>query len=348
MSDTILIWGAGAIGGTIGAALVRAGEDVLFVDRAADHVDAMNARGPRITGPVEEFVSPAKAAVPDDLQGKYRRALLCVKAHDTAEAAKRLAPHLAADGYVVSAQNGLNERVIAKIVGGERTVGCFVNFGADYIEPGVVHFGGRGAVVVGELDGSRTPRLEGLFRLLQAFEPRAVLTDNIWGYLWSKMIYGAQLFATAVTNEGIADVLADPRYRPLLTRLAHEVASVALAEGVRLEAFNGFDPAAFLPGAAAEAIDRSFDDMVVHNRRSAKTRSGIWRDLAVRKRRTEVDAQLGPIPAIGSEYGLATPITAKVIEMIHDIEEGRRKLDMANLDELKRMGGSGRSTGYTA
>ena len=69
-------------------------------------------------------------------------------------------------GCVVSAQNGLNERVIAEAVGRERTIGCFVNFGADYMGPGVVMYGGRGAVVVGELDGAVTPRIERLHALL--------------------------------------------------------------------------------------------------------------------------------------------------------------------------------------
>ena len=132
--------------------------------------------------------------------------------------------------------------------------------------------------------------------------------------------------------------------------LAHEVVSVARAEGVRLEAFNGFDPAAFLPGAPREETERSFDEMVAHNRRSAKTHSGIWRDLAVRKRRTEVDAQLGPIAAIGREHGLATPITARIIALIHEIEEGRRSLDTANLEELGHIAteDAAASRGYAA
>ena len=172
-----------------------------------------------------------------------------------------------------------------------------------------------------------------------------MLTDNIWGYLWGKMIYGAQLFATALTNEGIADLFAEARYRPLLTRVAHEVVSVALAEGVRLERFNGFEPDAFLPGASIGDTSRSFDEMVAHNRRSAKTHSGIWRDLAIRKRRTEVDAQLGPVVEIGRVHGIETPINARIISMIHEIEEGQRPLDTANLDELDRMppAGAGRA-----
>src|SRR5437660_12932442 len=59
-------------------------------------------------------------------------------------------------------------------------MGCFVNFGADYLEPGVIQYAGRGAVVVGEIDGRVTPRLVELHRALRDFEERAILTTNIW------------------------------------------------------------------------------------------------------------------------------------------------------------------------
>ena len=101
------------------------------------------------------------------------------------------------------------------------------------------------------------------------------------------------LFATALTNESIADALAMPAYRPLFIALAREVLAVATAAAIRPEAFDGFDPAAFSPPRPTGAAERSLDALVAHNRRSAKSHSGIWRDLAVRKRPTEVDAQLG-------------------------------------------------------
>ena len=189
----------------------------------------------------------------------------------------------------------------------------------------------------GELEGARTERLAALHRLVLTFDPDAIATDNIWGFLWAKLIYGALLFATALTDVSIADVLAMEHYRPLLTDLAHEVSAVSRAEGVRLEAFNGFEPTAFLPDASPAVTGRSFDDMVAHNRKSAKSHSGIWRDLAVRKRRTEVDAQLGPIVEAGGRHGIATPITAGVIAMIHEIEDGRRGLDRGNLDALATL-----------
>jgi 2-dehydropantoate 2-reductase len=335
-SAPILVWGAGAIGGSLGRAFIRAGREVVFVDRDAAHVAAINATGLRIVGPIVEDTVPAKAFLPDTVAGEYETIFLCVKAHHTREAATALKPHLAAGGCVVSAQNGLNELAIAEIVGTERTVGCFVNFGADYLEPGVVHYSGIGAVVIGELDGQRTPRIEALHQLMKTFSPAAVLTGNIWGYLWGKMIYGSLLFGTALTNDSIADVLADPRHRPLLTRLGNEVGAVAKASGVTLEGFDGFDPTAFAPGASAAALEKSFDDMVAHNRRSAKSHSGIWRDLAIRKRKTEVDSQILPIVEIGRRLGTPAPITARVVEMIHEIEQGKRPMADENLVELAR------------
>jgi 2-dehydropantoate 2-reductase len=261
--------------------------------------------------------------------------LLAVKAHHTDAALAAIEPRLADDGCVVSVQNGLNELVIAERIGAERTVGCFVNFGADVVEPGVIARGNRGAVVVGELDGALTGRVRAVHELLGIFEPDAVLTDNIWGYLWGKLAYGSMLFATALTDASIADVLDSSRHRPLLIGLAREAVAVAAARGVRVEAFDGFDPAAFAPGVPEVDARASLDALVRFNRGSAKTHSGVWRDLAVRKRRTEVDAQIAPVAALGAEAGVDTPLTRRLIALIHDVEEGRRAQGWESLDALR-------------
>lgn len=333
-ADTILIWGAGAIGGTLGAHWVRAGHDVLFVDTAADHVRAMQRQGLAITGPIADFTVRAHARVPEEVRGEFGRVMLCVKAHHTEDAARALAAHLARDGCVVSVQNGLNEKVIAGVVGKERTVGAFVNFGADYIGPGIVHYGGHGAVVVGELDGVIGQRIRDLHALFCEFDTAAILTRNVWGYLWSKLAYGALLFATALTDDSIADCLSLARYRALFIALAKEVLGIALRLGVIPEAFDGFDPTAFAPGAAPGAAAKSLEELAEHNRRSAKTHSGIWRDLAVRKRRTEVDAQLGPVLAGAAEVGTRAPLTERLIALIHEIEDGKRAQRLDALSDL--------------
>ena len=333
-----LVWGAGAIGGTLGAYLARAGHDVTFVDTVAEHVAVINRSGLTISGPMATFTASAPAFTPATLRGTWDTIILATKAHHTEAAARALLPHLAPAGCVVSAQNGLNELAIAAVVGEARTVGAFVNFGADYLEPGSILYGGRGTVMVGEAfgDPSRrvTPRVTAIRDAWRDFETLAAATPNIWGYLWAKEAYGAMLFATALTNDSIADGLARPEYRELYIALAREILAVALARGVHPEAFDGFDPAAYLPDAAAGAADQSIDQLVAHNRKSAKTHSGIWRDLAVRKRPTEVDAQLGIVAELGAAAGVPTPLTSAVVTLIHEIERGQRKQSIETLDAL--------------
>jgi 2-dehydropantoate 2-reductase len=142
------------------------------------------------------------------------------------------------------------------------------------------------------------------------------------------------LFATALTNESIADALAMPAYRPLYVALAREILAVATARDIRPEPFDGFDPAAYLATAPERAAEQSLDALVAHNRRSAKSHSGIWRDLAVRKRPTEVDAQIGVVVSLGREAGVPTPLTARLVTLIHEIERGERQQSLETLDAL--------------
>jgi len=320
----------------LGAYLARAGHDITLVDAATDHVDAINAHGLRITGPIGEFTVRVTAHPPIRLTGTWDTIILATKAHHTETAARALRPHLTPSGCVVSAQNGLNELAIAAAVGEARTVGAFVNFGADYLEPGVIMYGGRGTVMVGEAFGERgiSPRVTAISGAWRDFETGAAMTNNIWGYLWGKEAYGAMLFATALTNDSIADCLARPEHRPLYIALAREILAVAAARGVHPEAFDGFDPAAYLPDAPAGSAERSLDQLVAHNRKSAKTHTGIWRDLAVRKRPTEVDAQLAIVATLGRESGVPTPLTARLVELIHEIERGERTQGLEALDAL--------------
>jgi 2-dehydropantoate 2-reductase len=329
----LVIWGAGAIGATLGAYLIRDGHDIVFVDIVEEHVNTINEKGLSIVGPIEEFSVPAKAFTPQQLEGQYDTILLCTKSQHTQDATESIKPFLSDEGFVLSVQNGLNELIIQEIIGKERTVGAFVNFGADYHAPGKIFFGGRGAVVLGELDGSITDRLKALEAVFLKFDENTKITDDLYGYLWGKEAYGAMLFITALTNESIADALADMNYRHLYIESAIEILLVATKLGIKPRAFNGFEPQVFLD-RDVDKMNESLDALVAFNRRSAKSHSGIWRDLAVRKRKTEV-IMYDVIMAEAERVGVETPVTKRWMEMIHEIEDGKRELTVANLDELK-------------
>jgi len=306
-----LVLGCGAIGGTVAAGLVRDGHDVLVADADPAVVRAVNADGLRITGPVEEFTVHPPAVLAADLPDKIDGpVLLAVKSHHTAAAAALLTGRLGDDGYVVSLQNGLNAQVITDAVGPGRVVEAFVNFGADVIEPGAILRGNRATFLIGELDGTMTDRVRGLTADIADAEP----TTTVLGSLWAKEAYGAQLFATAVSDLPIYAVFDDPAYRDLLLAVAREVLAKAPVAPV---GFDGFDPA---------DLESSLARLADFNRSSAKTHSGVYRDLAIRRRPTEASGILGPLSG--------GPLIARIAELIGAIERGGRTCTRSNLDLL--------------
>jgi 2-dehydropantoate 2-reductase len=334
--DDVVIWGAGAIGGTIGAYLARAGKPALLVDQDAAHVAALNATGLTITGPIGEFTVPVRAVTSDQVKGPLTRVMLAVKGQHSDAASRVIAPLLAADGSILSLQNGLNGDAIGKNVGADRVLLALVNFASDYIEPGVIHYGGRGAVYVGEPDGRITARVRDYVALLKSFDDAIEASDNVAGLLWGKVAYGGLLIATALTNDTMAEVLGDARWRGVMARIGGEIVLAARAARVAPVGVDGFDAEAFARHDDAK-IAASCDLMADHYRHSAKTRSGIWRDLAVRKRKTEVAPLLDPVIEVGQRHGVATPTVARLAAMIAEMESGTRGFSTENLIELSRV-----------
>src|SRR2546427_12430350 len=237
----------------------------------------------------------ARAITPEKLGPGLGLVLLAVKSQDTPAALEVLAPRLANDGAIVSMQNGLNEELIAAAVGERRTVGCLVNWAADWTAPGRILHGGEGALVLGELDGRPSARVDALAKLLEAVAPTRV-SDNILGYTWAKHVYGALLVATAVVNATVYEVgERSPEGQRMLVSLAMESMREAAAAGSRLEPCDQYDPADY--GAAAcgdeTARTRAMEVVAAHYRAHTKAKTGIWRDLAVRRRQTEARALLG-------------------------------------------------------
>ena len=306
----ITIIGAGAIGGTIGAHMIRAGHDITLCDADAAHVAAIREHGLIIEGPVNEFTVAAHAIIPGELPDRIDHAIVAVKSLHTRAAAELLRDRLAPDGYVLTVQNGLTADTIVDAVGRDRVLSSFVNFGADVMAPGRILQGNVGTFRVGELDGGRiTPRVLDLTGAL----PYAKPTDNVLGFLWGKEAYGAMLWAGAVSDLTIAEHLEDPRYQPVMIAVAREVLAQA---PVKVESFDGFDP---------DDLEGSLGRLAEFNRNSAKQYSGIYRDLVVRQRKTEIDEV---------QRDISGPIFDEVARIIRDIEAGRRVNERANLDEL--------------
>jgi 2-dehydropantoate 2-reductase len=305
-----LVLGCGAIGGTVAAGLVRDGHDVLICDADPAVVAAINADGLRVEGPVEQFTARPAAIGPGELPDRIDfPVLVACKQHHTAAVAALLAGRLAGEGFVAALQNGLPSPALAAAAGPGRVVQACVNFGADVIAPGVVLRGNRGTFKLGELDGTPSARIDAL----AADIADAEATTQVMGFVWGKEAYGATLFATAVSDLAIHQVFDDPAYHPLLLAVAREVLGQA---PVRPLPLDGFDPDD-LPGSLARLAD--------FNRRSAKSHSGIYRDLMIRRRKTETEAILGPLQGF---------LIRRTAELIAAIEAGTRTCCRENLDLL--------------
>ena len=335
----ITIVGAGAIGGTVGAFLTDAGYDVTLVDIVPEHIRAMNEHGLRITGLRGDRTFPVKAVLTDDLRGPLGVTFLCVKGHFTEPAMQRIGPLLGQDGYILSLQNGLNEEIIARHVGVERTVGAFVHFGADYIEPGLIQLGNEQTIYPGELDGTITPRLRALQTTLSHVMPTE-MTTNIWGFLWGKLVYGAMAFVVSCVDAPVPDIIDNPLGLRLCQAASAEAYAVAKSQADTLEWIGEFNPNAFSPGDDfAVRSEAALNELADAMRASIKQHMGIWRDLKVKQRKTEVDMQSAVIVTKGREQGIPTPVNAAVLQVIHEIEDGKRGMEWSNLDDIARSAG---------
>ncbi len=325
--------GAGAIGGTLAAHLHAQGVPVQLVDADPLHVAAIRENGLQIKSPSGILVANVPCYGLDDAPGTMERVLLAVKAQATDNAAAWIAPRLSSVGYVASLQNGLNEATIAKHVGADRTVIAFVDLFADVLEPGVINDGGIGAMALGEYAGGTSDRVRQLAHDLRHWGTPAV-TDNVAGYLWSKLGFGAMLTATALADADMSELI--DRHRPAMNELAAEVFDVAAAEGITLEGFDAFDPSCYTRGADSVRNSEATDDLVKWLSTQTKTRSGIWRDIAVRKRPTEVPTQYRPVLELAAKHQLDVPLIEELVSLITQLETGAITMDEEHLTALDR------------
>jgi len=331
------IVGAGAIGGITGGHLIRAGHDVTFVETADAHLAAIRAYGLTLEGLSDFTVRPAAALRPAELRAPLGTVLCAVKTLYTKAALAPIAPLLGRDEVVLSMQNGLAYRDVADTVGPDRTlVACF-NFGGHYESPGHVVHGTRGGFHVGEIEGGVTPRVRALAETLAAVQ-ECQPSDDVLGCLWSKIAMASVFFATALVDADVPEILRRERYHSLMADLVAETVAAADAMSVRLSELHGFDPDSLRRDRRSAAAVRRALESIASSFNPLQQRTGIWIDLAVRKRKTEAEPQLGRLVSEAEKRGVAMPLNAAVYELITEMEQGQRSFAWENLDEVERRG----------
>ncbi len=331
------VFGAGAVGGTIGGLLVLAGRDVTLIGQWREHIDAVCTHGLRIVDAAGTRVAHPRIMHHEELktlQQPFDVVLLCVKSYDTEWAVKAVAPHLAPAGFVASLQNGINETRIAAIVGSERTVGVGIStIGANATEPGEVvrtssKGGGKHTVFrAGEIDGRLTPRLEALVELLNIVDS-AKATDNLMGERWSKLVINSITHGlAAATGLNSRALMASTALRPLTIRLAAEGVRVGRAQHLQLVDIYGAGADTWLAAERGEApalaaIEKGLQARYV--RATEDERPSVALDI-MRGRRSELEFTSGALVARARELGIAVPAQEALYAAARRVERGELK-----------------------
>lgn len=302
----VLVVGAGGVGGYFGARLARAGTDVTFLARGA-HLEAIRRDGLRVRSAVDGDWT-VKADATSDLRGRppADAVLFCVKSFDTETVAASLRPALGSDTAVVSLQNGVdNEDTLDRVLGGGHAVGGVAYVFAAIESPGVISHRLAGRVVFGELDGRASPRLQ---RLREAFAGAGVpaeVVPDIRRLLWEKyLMITAQAGMTTLTRAPIGVIRAVPETWRMYRLLTEELAALARAEGIRLDAGVVDAVVKAAEGLAPEALSSMYHDLV-------------------QGRRLELDALHGRALLVGQRLNVPTPTVFAVYAALKPHADGR-------------------------
>jgi 2-dehydropantoate 2-reductase len=287
----IAVVGAGGIGAIYGAALAKAGAEVVFVARGA-HLAALREHGLRIEGDRGETeIRPVSATGDMTGIGTIDYVLFCVKLWDLESAAAQLHPVVGPETAVIPLQNGVDaaERLVA-VLGPGPVMGGVAFVTGSIVAPGVVRQTGTyQEMTFGELDGRLSARGEMLRDLCEAAGFDGVLSGDVRVPIWQKFILLMPLSGlNALTRVPLGTWRADPDLRALAEAVVRETVAVGLAAGVDLP---------------SDSVDRALSSI---RQMPAYHMTSMGNDL-LRGARLELPWFAGKVVELGRRHGIATP-----------------------------------------
>ena len=233
----IAVVGSGGTGGYFGGLLARSGEEVTFIARGA-HLEALRMRGLTVKSRlVGEFTLSVRATDPPNEVGPVDLILFCVKTYDTDTAAESVRPLIGAETMLLSLQNGVgNAERIARIAGHQSGLGAVAYVVSAIEAPRVIaQTAGPGKIIMGELAGGMSARIERLHGVLQRAEIAAEAHSDIRIAMWQKFLFICAFSGvTALTLMPIGTILSDQATHALFRGTLEETEAVARAGGIEL------------------------------------------------------------------------------------------------------------------
>ena len=303
----IAVVGAGAMGSVYAALLADAGNDVVVVDLAREHVEAIRRDGLRVEGASGERTVRLDAVTDPGDVAPVDLVVVATKALQASDAAASSLPLLGEDSLVLTIQNGRGSaEAVGDVVGADRLlVGVAGGFGASLLGPGHARHEGMELVRLGEARGGPSPRLEQIADVWRSAGFSVETCDDIDRVIWEKLICNATFSGPcAVLDRRIGDVLSDPDAWAVASACAREGYDVATALGVRLT-FD--DPVAYV-AAFGSRIPEAYPSL------AQDLRAG---------RRSEIDVINGEIPRAGRAVDVAAPVNETVASLVRALERAR-------------------------
>lgn len=300
----IVIVGTGGVGGYYGGLLAKQGHEVTFLARG-EHLRAILQNGLQVQSVHGDFVvQPARATDDAAQAGPADLVLFCTKTYATEQAARQVRPLIRDDTSVMSLQNGIDaaER-IGEIVGREHMVGGATWISSAIEAPGIIRQVSQfRRVVLGELDGRITPRVQAIHQAFQETGVTAEISENILKVLWTKFVFiSAASSLGSLTRLTIGEYRAVPETRELMIRLMKEVEALARAQKIDLD---------------EDVIQKSLDFI---DAAAPTIKASMQLDIAA-GRRSEIEAMIGVIGRKGRELGIPTPVADFVYASLLPIE----------------------------
>ncbi len=332
------IYGAGSLGTVLGAYITQNGGKIDLINRNRAHVDALNTNGAHITGTVDMTV-PVTALTPDEMNGTYDVILLMTKQLYNTEVVTMLKDYLAEDGVLVTLQNGLPEPAIADIIGKNRTMGCVVEWGASLDAPGVCTLTSDPDSLsfhMGKMDGISDAQFAMVKELLEKMCP-VYEEPDLLGARWSKLLINATFSGLGTVVGGtFGDVTENKDAQKVAVRCMKECIDVGHATGTTFAPVQGKDITKlfYYKGALKRAFAQFLLPIAMKKHRGIVP--SMLQDIRNGKA-CEIDAINGVVCDRGKKTGIPTPINDRIVSVIKDIQDGKRKATADNIrlfDEL--------------
>ena len=327
------IYGAGSLGTILGAYITRNGGSVELINRNRAHVEALLKNGATVTGTVN-FTQAVTAYTPEEMSGEYDIIFLMTKQQHNAQVASFLKEYLAADGVIVTLQNGIPELQIGEIVGEQRVLGCTVAWGATMKEPGVCELTSAPDSLtfsLGSLSCRPNPRMDDVKSLLEMMGA-VEIDSNFIGSRWSKLLINSAFSGmSAVLGCTFGEAAGNRASRSVVQALIKECIDVCAAGNIRIEPVQGKDIVKLLDYSNRFKKAFSFFIIPIAIRKHARLKASMLQDLEKGKK-TEVDAINGVVSAFGRRTGVPTPMNDRVVEIVHRIEEGELTPSFGNME----------------